>query len=152
MSETTLAIQECDERDRSQGEGQTSFQDAGGHTRGFKLSETDLGNVGRIEHLLSLMQARAMSVAQRKQVGAYICGRPGTGKTKSIKDIFDSEGIPYQYINCRVSPGGLYDAMKHNPEDVFFLDGQGGDGLLGCGSVKRGEDGFEALSLCSQRR
>ena len=63
-----------------------------------------------------------MGVARKKHVGAYICGRAGTGKTVAVAQLLDAENTNYQYINCRVSPGGLYDAMKQNPEDVFVLD------------------------------
>ena len=54
--------------------------------------------------------------------GFTFLGRAGTGKTVTVEDTLREQKANYQYINCRVSPGGLYDAMKQNPEDVFVLD------------------------------
>ncbi len=55
-------------------------------------------------------------------MGTYITGRCGTGKTYAVRELLDQQAINYQYINGRVSPGGLYDAMKQNPEDILVLD------------------------------
>jgi len=86
------------------------------------LSGADLRNLEQFNHLTNLMKARAMGVARKKHVGAYISGRTGIGKTVAVRNVFDQEGVNYQYINCRLSPGGLCDAMRQNPEDVFVLD------------------------------
>ena len=86
------------------------------------LSEQDELNNDRFDHLLCLIKARTESVAGHYQVGVYITGRPGTSKTYSVKNTLDDLGANYQYVNCRVSPGGLYDKMKEHPEDVIVLD------------------------------
>ncbi len=86
------------------------------------LSDDDLKNLEDFDHSLRFVKARTNGVALRKHVGSYISGRTGTSKTWTVTTTLDDLGINYQYINCRVSPGGLYDAMKQNPEDVFVLD------------------------------
>jgi len=86
------------------------------------ITPSDQEQLARFEHLLCLVKARAMGVARRKHVGAYISGRTGGGKTFAVREVLEAEGVNHQYINCRVSPGGLYDAMKENPEDVHVLD------------------------------
>lgn len=86
------------------------------------LSEQDELNSDRFDHLLRLIKARTESVAGHYQVGVYITGRPGTSKSYSVKNTLDDLGANHQYLNCRVSPGGLYDKMKEHPEDVIVLD------------------------------
>jgi hypothetical protein len=86
------------------------------------LSEQDELQNDRFAHRLRLIKARTESVAGRYQVGVYITGRSGTGKTYSVKATLDDLGANYQYVNCRVSPGGLYDKLKENPEDVIVVD------------------------------
>jgi hypothetical protein len=86
------------------------------------LSEQDELQNDRFKHLLRLIKARTESVAGRYQVGVYITGRSGTSKTYSVKATLDELGANYQYVNCRVSPGGLYDKLKEHPEDVIVVD------------------------------
>ena len=86
------------------------------------LSASDLKNLDEFGHLLRIMRARVNGVAQQKHLGAYISGRTGTAKTVTVRQTLEEQGVNHQYINCRVSPGGLYDAMKQNPGDVFVLD------------------------------
>jgi hypothetical protein len=86
------------------------------------LTLEDQKNFDAFDHLLRLIKARVNGVAKRKHVGVYISGRAGTGKTVTVEETLRDQKANYQYINCRVSPGGLYEAMKANPEDVFVLD------------------------------
>ena len=86
------------------------------------LTKDDQKNLDAFDHLIRIIKARVNGVAKRKIVGVYISGRAGTGKTVTVQDTLRGEKVNFQYINCRVSPGGLYDAMKTNPEDVFVLD------------------------------
>jgi len=86
------------------------------------LSLEDQRNLDAFEHLLRIIRARVNGVAKRKHVGVYLSGRAGTGKTVTVEDTLRDLKANYQYINCRVSPGGLYEAMKANPEDVFVVD------------------------------
>ena len=88
----------------------------------LQLTQFDQEQLAKLGRLLCLVKARANGVAQRMHVGTYISGRTGGGKTFAVRELLDSEGINYQYISCRLSPGGLYDAMRTNPEDVFVLD------------------------------
>ena len=86
------------------------------------LSLEDQKNFDAFDHLLRIIRARVNGVAKRKHVGVYLSGRAGTGKTVTVEDTLRDLKANYQYINCRVSPGGLYEAMKANPEDVFVVD------------------------------
>jgi hypothetical protein len=86
------------------------------------LSEADQKNLRDFGHLLDIIRARVNGVVKRNHVAVYLSGRTGTGKTVTVIDTLEKLQASFQYINCRVSPGGLYDAMKQNPEDVFVLD------------------------------
>lgn len=88
----------------------------------LSLSDADHRNLEQFGHFTNLIKARAMGVARKKHVGAYISGRTGIGKTVAVRRVFDEEAVNYQYINCRLSPGGLCDAMRQSPEDIFVLD------------------------------
>jgi hypothetical protein len=86
------------------------------------LSEQDELNNDRFDHRVRRIKARTESVAGRYQNGVYITGRPATGKTHTVINTLKEIGANYQCVNCRVSPGGLFDALKQHPEDVIVLD------------------------------
>jgi hypothetical protein len=92
------------------------------HNGRLHLSEADRKNLDDFDRLRRIIKARVNGVARRKHVGAYLSGRTGTSKTVTVIETLDEQHINYQYLNCRVSPGGLYDAMKQNPEAVLVLD------------------------------
>lgn len=86
------------------------------------LSEQDKLSKDRFDHRVRRIKARTVSVAGRYQVGVYITGRSGTSKTHTVINTLEESGAKYQCMNCRVSPGGLYDKLKENPEAVIVLD------------------------------
>jgi hypothetical protein len=86
------------------------------------LTDQDRHHIQCFDRLLRLIKARTNSVARRYQVGVYITGRPGTSKTFSVKQTLDELGVNYQHLNCRVSPGGLIDKLRENPNDIIIVD------------------------------
>lgn len=88
----------------------------------MKLTNDDKNNLDAFDRLLRIIKARVNGVARHKHVGVYLSGRAGTGKTVTVQDTLREQKANFHYINCRVSPGGLYQAMRENPEDVFVLD------------------------------
>lgn len=70
----------------------------------------------------ALLRARTLSVAHRYQTGAYICGRPGTGKTHVVRETIDAEGLPHIYRNSSMSANGLWEELEANPETTLILD------------------------------
>ena len=88
----------------------------------MSTEDRDQKNLEAFEHLLRLIKVRVNGVAKRTHVGIYLYGRPGTGKTIAVLEALEESKANFQYLNCRVSPGGLYQAMRENPEDSFVLD------------------------------
>ena len=88
----------------------------------MKLTTDDKNNLDAFDRLLRIIKARVNGVALHKHVGVYLSGRAGMGKTVTVQETLREQKKNFQYINCRVSPGGLYQAMKENPQDVFVLD------------------------------
>jgi len=86
------------------------------------LSEQDELNYDRFDHRVRRIKARTESVAGHFQVGVYITGRSGTSKTYTVINTLDDLGANFHCVNCRVSPGGLFDTLKQHPEDVIVLD------------------------------
>ena len=112
------------------------------------LSEQDELNNDRFDHRLRLIKARTESVFGHFQVGVYITGRPGTGKTYTVKNTLDDLGANFQYLNCRVSPGGLYDKLKENPEAVIASSKmtlmEDVAGIAGCVEARAQDAGHES--------
>ena len=54
--------------------------------------------------------------------GTYICGRPGTGKTHTVLEAIDAEGLPRIYRNSSMSANGLWEELEANPESTLVLD------------------------------
>ena len=67
-------------------------------------------------------RARTLSVGHRYQTGTYICGRPGTGKTHTVLEAIDAEGLPRIYRNSSMSANGLWEELEANPESTLILD------------------------------
>jgi hypothetical protein len=71
---------------------------------------------------VALLDARVRSVAKGFQVGAYIVGRPGSGKTHSVRRVLDECEADYVFINGRLSPAALFDAIAERPDSVLVID------------------------------
>ncbi len=70
----------------------------------------------------TLLRTRTLSVARRYQTGAYVCGRPGTGKTHTVLEAIDAERLPRIYRNSSMSANGLWEELEANPESTLILD------------------------------
>ncbi len=88
----------------------------------IRLSEADEQHLAAFNHLLNLVKARVTGVALKKHVGVYISGRAGTSKTFTVEECLTALHVNYQKLNCRVSPGGLYDTLRDHPEDTIVLE------------------------------
>lgn len=71
---------------------------------------------------LRLLRDRVTSVARSYQTAAYLVGRPGTGKTYTVKEELTRLGVPWAYANARMSPMGLFMFLAEHPEHVLVLD------------------------------
>ena len=72
--------------------------------------------------LVALLADRVRSVARGFQTGAYIVGRPGAGKTHTVRRVLDACEADYVFLNGRVTPAALYDAIEERPDSVLVID------------------------------
>jgi hypothetical protein len=82
----------------------------------------DRGALDGLARWRALLAARTISVALRYQTGTYVCGRPGTGKTHTVLETLDAEGVPFIYRNASMSANGLWEELEANPEGTLVLD------------------------------
>jgi hypothetical protein len=71
---------------------------------------------------LQVIRDRVASVALNYHTGCYVVGRPGTGKTFTIKEELDRLDRPGISTTARMTPWGLWDFMSKHPEHVIVLD------------------------------
>ena len=61
-------------------------------------------------------------VAENYQVGVYLLGRPGTGKSFTVLETLKALDVPHYYCNSRMSAMGLWHVLKDHPEHVVVID------------------------------
>lgn len=74
------------------------------------------------ESLVTLLGDRVRSVIQGFQVGAYISGRAGTGKTFVVRSSLEESRRAYAYVNARITPAAMFDLIEENADAVIVLD------------------------------
>ena len=72
--------------------------------------------------LLAVLVDRVRTVAKGFQTGAYVTGRPGSGKTHTVRRFLDDHRVDYAYLNGRVTPAALYDEIEGRPDSVLVVD------------------------------
>lgn len=72
--------------------------------------------------LVRLLQNRVRTVAHRYQTGAYIVGRPGTGKTHTVRSALEQLSCDWVYVNGKISPAALFDTFAERIEGIVVLD------------------------------
>lgn len=90
--------------------------------RKFGLGKEDRDYLREYARLRDLLGDRVMSVAKRYQVGAYIVGRAGTGKTHGVMRALEGQSSPYLYRNSRMSCMGLYRTLDEHRDHTIVLD------------------------------
>jgi hypothetical protein len=70
----------------------------------------------------NLLKDRVRGVALGTHVGLYLTGRPGTGKTFTVRQTLNELKADYVYTNARLSPAALFDQLEANPDRVHVID------------------------------
>lgn len=86
------------------------------------LSSNDQEQLDAFEHLTDLIRDRTRTVAERYQVGCYLVGRAGSGKTYTVSETLNELGTPWILRNSRMSPMGLWCLLEEHPEHTVVLD------------------------------
>jgi hypothetical protein len=74
------------------------------------------------DRLVALLADRVRSVVRRYQTGAYIVGRPGAGKTHTVRRVLDDSKTNHVFLNGRVSPAALFDEIAERPDSLLVID------------------------------
>lgn len=71
---------------------------------------------------LKVVTDRVRSVAHGLATGLYLCGRPGTSKTFTVRNTLELLGVPYIYHSGRLTAVGLFSLIEENPHRTIVLD------------------------------
>ncbi len=82
----------------------------------------DRESLDELEKKFQLIRDRVGSVALGYHTGAYLVGRPGTAKTRTVKDELELLAVPSDVRNARMTPMGLFSHIAEHPEHVLVLD------------------------------
>jgi hypothetical protein len=83
-------------------------------------SEDDL--LRSFERKRQVIRDRVGSVVHRYHTAAYLVGRPGTGKTHTVREELERLAEPWVYQNARMTPMGLFAFIAEHPEHNIVLD------------------------------
>jgi hypothetical protein len=75
---------------------------------------------------LAIVRDFVRGVARQYATGLYLYGRPGTGKTMSVRAVIEGEIKEiYVYQRGHVTPMGLFEVIAANPDELIVLDDVG---------------------------
>jgi hypothetical protein len=74
------------------------------------------------ERRLDFIRDRTKSVSEGYQNGVYLVGRPGTGKTHTVRETLERNDASYLYRNARMTPMGLFEELSANADRTIVLD------------------------------
>jgi hypothetical protein len=69
-----------------------------------------------------IIKDRIRGVVHRLQNGVYIHGRPGTGKTYTIRTTLEGLAVPYTYKNGHLTYAGFFDLLDENHDRIVVID------------------------------
>ncbi|MBX9582225.1 MAG: hypothetical protein K2X87_18115 [Gemmataceae bacterium] len=73
----------------------------------------------------AIIRDNVRSVVHRYATGFYLYGRPGTGKTRTVRRVLAEEGEVHVYQRGHLTPIGLFELLADNPAEVVVLDDVG---------------------------
>lgn len=71
---------------------------------------------------LTVVRDRVRGVAFGHHTGFYLCGRPGTSKTYTVRTTLDDLNVKYEYLDGHLTPMGLFDLLATFHDRVIVLD------------------------------
>jgi hypothetical protein len=74
----------------------------------------------------AVVRDHVRGVALQYSTGLYLFGRPGTGKTHTVRAVLENEiKEPYVYQRGHVTPLGLFELIEKYPDELLVLDDLG---------------------------
>jgi flagellar capping protein FliD len=84
--------------------------------------ETHVNPLAALNDKLRLVRDRVRGIIYGKTNGLYLCGRPGTAKTYTVRTTLEHCGAAYQYHSGHLTPIGLFDLLRQHHDRVVVLD------------------------------
>lgn len=112
------------------------------------------------EQVANLLADRVRSVAQGFQLGAYITGRSGVGKTFTVRKTLENCRAQAVFLNARITPAALFDVIDEHAHAVLVIDDvpllfgnlQAGQILMAAAGGKPGQGRVVTYNTKHQRR
>jgi len=79
----------------------------------------------RLDRRLAVIRDRVRAVSDGDAPGLYLYGRPGTGKTRTVRRTLHALEARETYHAGHLTPLGLFDLMAAHPDGVLVLDDVG---------------------------
>ena len=86
------------------------------------IRRNDKTPLEELDSRLAAIRDRVRGVASGHATGLYLCGRPGTSKTHTVRYTLSKSQIRYSYSNGHLTPDGLFDLLATYPDSVIILD------------------------------
>jgi hypothetical protein len=71
---------------------------------------------------LNILRDYVRSVVKGYSSGLYLFGRPGCGKTSTVRQVLEQEQELYSYQRGHLSPKGLFGVFQEHQHELVFLD------------------------------
>jgi len=75
-----------------------------------------------LDRRLGILRDRIRAVATKRTNGLYLCGRPGTSKTFTVKTTLNNLDTTYFYHDGHITPMGLFELIQEHHDKVIVLD------------------------------
>ena len=86
------------------------------------LNDDDVKALAGLQHRLSVVRDRVRGVALRHHTGFYLFGRPGTGKTYTVRRTLKDNGFSHYYQDGHLTPIGLFELLAEHRDRIIILD------------------------------
>jgi len=75
-----------------------------------------------LDRRLGILRDRIRAVAIKRTNGLYLCGRPGTSKTFTVRTTLENLDASYFYHDGHITPMGLFELLQEHCDKVIVLD------------------------------
>jgi hypothetical protein len=86
------------------------------------LTEQESPALAELDRRLAIVRDRIRGVALSHHPGFYLFGRPGTGKTFTVRSTLDALGVRYHYHDGHLTPLGLFELLADLHDRIIVLD------------------------------
>ena len=86
------------------------------------LNDDDRRALAELQSQLSVVRDRVRGVALGHYTGFYLFGRPGTGKTYTVRRTLEKYGVKIYYHHGHLTPMGLFEVLEEHPDCIIVLD------------------------------